>query len=119
MNTSRPRAASPRTGWQSADLVVTLVLLVIHGAVFVFSVYFSLGFADAVNCAVPCETPHPGTAYVVTDGGGLLAMIAAIAVSTVLLIRRRPAFWVPILGIGIQVVLLMIGFELATTVTTI
>ncbi|HEY9314477.1 hypothetical protein [Williamsia sp.] len=109
--------AGPRTTSQTVDYTMTVMLLVLQGLTFMASVYISLFFVMATDsCYGDCDTGPLTTAYAVTDGGGLVVMVSAIVASLVLLARRRLAFWVPLVGIGLQVVLLMAGVDIASSI---
>ncbi|WP_143695977.1 hypothetical protein [Williamsia sp. 1138] len=107
----------PRTTNQVVDVVMTVVLLVVHGLAFMVSAYISLFFAMATDsCYGECDTAPLTAAFVVTDGGGLLTLALAIIVSIVLLVRRCLAFWVPLVGIAIQIALVVAGAHLASSI---
>ncbi|ORM26955.1 hypothetical protein [Williamsia sp. 1135] len=107
----------PRTTNQVVDIVMTVVMLVVQGLAFLISVYISFFFGMATDsCSGECNTAPLDAAFVVTDGGGLATLALAIIVSIVLLVRRRLAFWVPLVGIAIQIALVIVGAHLASSV---
>jgi len=84
------------------DLVLTIVLLVVMiGAALLASfLSFFLAFAgDSCGASTTCDYDRMGTGMVVAMIGplavGLLALIAAVIV----LVLKRIAFWIPIVGI--------------------
>lgn len=68
------------------------------------------------SCSGECSSAPLDAAFVVTDGGGLLALALAIMVSIVLLVRRHLVFWMPLMGIGIQIGLVIAGAMIASSV---
>lgn len=103
---------SPRTGdvatTNTADLVATLVLLVVHGGLFA-ATYVLLGLL--VMSTDPCGYQKCGDpawidrAMNLNIWAGAALLVIDIAVAVVLLVRRKRAFFVPILGCLAQVAL--------------
>lgn len=117
MTFTQQPARPPRTTNQTVDIVMTVVLLVVQGLAFMVSVYISLFFGMATDsCSGECNTAPLDAAFLITDGGGLLTLALAIIVSIVLLVRRHLAFWVPLVGIAIQIGLVIAGLYLASSV---
>ena len=84
------------------DLVTTIVLLVvmIGGALLAAFLSFFLAFAsDPCGSGITCDYDRMGTGMLIAMIGplavGLLTLIAAIVV----LVLKRIAFWIPIVGI--------------------
>ncbi|BBN49401.1 MULTISPECIES: hypothetical protein [Mycobacterium avium complex (MAC)] len=103
---------SPRTGdvatTNTADLVATLVLLVVHGGLFA-ATYVLLGLL--VMSTDPCGYQKCGDpawidrAMNLNIWAGATLLVIDIAVAVVLLVRRKRAFFVPIIGCLAQVAL--------------
>lgn len=103
---------SPRTGdvatTNTADLVATLVLLVVHGGLFA-ATYVLLGLL--VMSTDPCGYQKCGDpawidrAMNLNIWAGATLLVIDIAVAVVLLVRRKRAFFVPIIGSLAQVAL--------------
>jgi len=103
---------SPRTGdvatTNTADLVATLVLLVVHGGLFA-ATYVLLGLL--VMSTDPCGYQKCGDpawidrAMNLNIWAGAALLVIDIAVAVVLLVRRKRAFFVPIIGCLAQVAL--------------
>ncbi|RNB51309.1 hypothetical protein EDM22_04570 [Agromyces tardus] len=88
------------------DLVLTIVLLLLMvGAGFVlFFLAFFLAFAsDSCGASSVCDSDRIATgmllAIVLPVALGLIALVAAV----VMLVLRRLAFWIPLVGIGLMV----------------
>lgn len=97
------RARRPVIVW---DLVLTIVLLVVMiGAGFVlFFLAFFLAFAsDSCGASSVCDSDRIATgmllAIVLPPALGLIALVAAV----VMLVLRRLAFWIPLVGIALMV----------------
>ena len=114
-----PVARPPRTGAQTADLVVTIVLLAVLGLfVWMVSFFVALGGMAAANCtSETCDFALlNGAVY-----GGMIApwmLGIAIAVWAVIrLVRRRWAWWVPVLGGVLASVCVLIAVGLISAAT--
>lgn len=101
-----PTDDTPRT--RPADLAGTLVLLIVHGCVFgaTFAVLGLLVMATdpcgSVKCGDPAWIDRAMT--LATWGGGAI-LLADVLVAGFRLVRRRRAFFVPIIGCVAQVAL--------------
>jgi hypothetical protein len=89
-----------------ADIAVTLVLLVVHGFLLAATVVL-LGLlvmgtdpCGAVKCGDPAWIDR---AMLLGIWGGAAVLVADFAVGVFLLVRRRTAFFVPIIGCVAQV----------------
>jgi hypothetical protein len=94
-----------------ADIAVTVVLLIVHGFLLAATVVL-LGLlvmgtdpCGAVKCGDPAWIDR---AMMLGIWGGAAVLVADFAVSVFLLVRRRTAFFVPIIG-GVAQVGLTIG----------
>ncbi|ROP48574.1 hypothetical protein EDF44_2688 [Rathayibacter sp. PhB185] len=120
------RPSGPGTPWTAArqrrpvrvwDLVLTMVLILCAlGATLLLS-YFGLFFAmasDACGGSNDCDGDLIGWGVLVAAGGVWVPFLAAVAVSIVLLVRRRIAFWVPIAGLALSFGCTVVGGWMAT-----
>ncbi len=89
-----------------ADIAATLVLLIVHGFLLVATVVL-LGLlvmgtdpCGSVKCGDPAWIDR---AMMLGVWGGAAVLIADFAVAVFLLVRRRTAFFVPIIGCLAQV----------------
>ena len=82
------------------DVVVTVVLLVLLGilAFFVSIFGFFLVMASDPCGAVECNTDLIGTGVLVAVSLPWVVLVAALVFAIIRLVRRRIAFWVPLVG---------------------
>jgi glucan phosphoethanolaminetransferase (alkaline phosphatase superfamily) len=95
-------SAPPRRPVIVWDLVLTIVLLVVMiGAALLASFFsFFLAFAsDSCGAAVTCDTDRIATGMLIAMIGPLLVGLLALIAAVVVLVLRRIAFWIPIVGI--------------------
>ena len=88
------------------DLVTTIVLLVIGGAIAIgltFFAFFLVFASDPCGASTVCDTDRMSAGFFLALLGPGAVTIAAIIVAVVLLIRRRISFWVPLVGIVLAV----------------
>ncbi|WP_127887570.1 DUF6264 family protein [Rathayibacter festucae] len=108
------RSRRPVRVW---DLVLTMVLILCAlGATLLLS-YLGLFFAMASDSCMggnDCDTGLIGWGVLVAAGGVWVPFLAAIAVSIVLLVVRRIAFWVPIAGLALSFGCTLLGGWMAT-----
>lgn len=111
-------AVPPRSPGLVADLIATLSLLALQGLVLVSSVYMSLFFAMATDScyADRCDTNNLRWAYVVADGGGVAVVVLSAIAASILMVRRRVAFWIPVVGLILQIFTFALGAGLAGSV---
>jgi hypothetical protein len=105
----------PARPTRTVDVIVTSFLVVTHVAVLGVSAFFSLFYAmasDPCSGGTSCDTGKITQAFVLTDGVGLVVLLAASIAAVLLMLRRHIAFWVPLLGIGVQVLLVTASFGL-------
>ncbi|MBM7502633.1 hypothetical protein JOD46_000090 [Agromyces aurantiacus] len=113
VETSAP-AKRPVIVW---DLVLTIVLLVLMaglGFVLFFFSFFLAFASDSCGASSVCDTDLIATGMLVAMtlpiGVGVLALVAAIIV----LVLRRVAFWIPIVGVVLMVGAFLLGAAIAT-----
>jgi hypothetical protein len=95
-------SAPPRRPVIVWDLVLTIVLLVIMiGAALLASFFsFFLAFAsDSCGAAVTCDTDRIATGMLIAMIGPLLMGLLALIAAVIVLVLKRIAFWIPIVGI--------------------
>ncbi|OBK51507.1 hypothetical protein [Mycobacterium sp. 1081908.1] len=91
-----------------ANVAATVVLLIVHGfllaATYVLLGLFVMGTdpCGTVKCGDPAWIDR---AMILGIWGGAAVLVADIAVAVFLLIRRRTAFFVPIIGCVAQIAL--------------
>lgn len=84
------------------DLVLTIVLLVLMvGAALLASfLSFFLAFAgDSCGASSVCDTDRIATGMLVAMIGPLFVGLIALIAAVIVLVLRRIAFWIPIVGI--------------------
>ena len=100
------------------DLVTTIVLLVLMiGAALVASfLSFFLAFAgDSCGASSVCDYDRMATGMMVAMIGPLLVGLLALIAAIILLVLRRIAFWIPLLGILLIVGVFIGGFALTAS----
>jgi Family of unknown function (DUF6264) len=109
-----PAGKRPVRTW---DVVLTIVLLVLDLILTAIMSFFGLFLAMASDsCGVrDCNTELIATGMMVGVGLPWLVLIITIVVAIVMLVRRRLAFWVPIVGGVLIVGSLILGFVVAGT----
>lgn len=100
------------------DLVLTIVLLVLMaglGFVLFFFSFFLAFASDSCGASSVCDTDLIATgmlvAMILPIAAGVLALIAAIIV----LVVKRVAFWIPIVGMALMVGAFALGAAIATS----
>ena len=97
--TSEPAPKRPLIVW---DLVLTIVLLVlmVGAALFASFLSFFLAFAgDSCGASVTCDTDRIATGMLIAMIGPLGFAVLALIAAVIVLVLRRIAFWIPIVGI--------------------
>lgn len=98
-----PAPRRPVVVW---DLVTTIVLLVIGGAIAIgltFFAFFLVFASDPCGASTVCDTDRMSAGFFVALLGPGAVTVATTIVAVVLLVRRRIAFWVPLAGIVLAV----------------
>jgi hypothetical protein len=99
----------PRRVW---DLVLTILLLVVYlGVTAMGSVLgFFLAFAsDSCGASSVCNVDQIGAGLTVAVYGVWAPVLVVLIVAIVLLVRRRLAFWVPLVGIALTIAIVVTG----------
>lgn len=95
-------SAPPRRPVIVWDLVLTIVLLVVMIGLALIASFFSffLAFAgDSCGASVECDTARMGAGMLIAMIGPLAAALLALIAAVVVLVLKRIAFWIPIVGI--------------------
>ncbi|CAM3134486.1 Vitamin K epoxide reductase family protein [Tsukamurella hominis] len=105
--------------WRIVDLVATIALFVVYAVGVLGLLYFSIFWVMATDScgANDCDYDKLGTAYVLNDIGGVVVYVVALVVAVILVVRRRPAFWLPLVGGAVQVGLLLAAMSQLSGVT--
>ena len=96
---SEPVGKRPVIVW---DLVLTIVLLVLMvGAALLASfLSFFLAFAsDSCGASATCDTDRIAAGMLVAMIGPLLVALLVLVAAIIVLVLKRIAFWIPIVGI--------------------
>lgn len=99
-------SAPPRRPVIVWDLVPTIVLLVVMVGLALLASFFSffLAFAgDSCGASVTCDTDRIAAGMLVAMIGPLAVALLALIAAVVVLVLKRIAFWIPILGIVLVV----------------
>lgn len=99
------------------DVVVTIVLLVLLLVEAMFVSFFGAFLAmasDPCGASVACNTDLIGLGVVFAMGAPWILLLLAAAIAIVLLVRRRVAFWVPLVGGVLVVASWFVGATIAT-----
>lgn len=94
--------------WRIVDLVATICLFGVYAFEVLALLYFSIFWTMAADsCGTAgCDYGKLSAAYVLNDIGGVVVYLVTLVVAVALLVLRKPAFWLPIVGGLIQVALL-------------
>lgn len=106
---SEPVAKRPVIVW---DLVLTIVLLVLMvGAALLASfLSFFLAFAsDPCGASVTCDTDRIAGGMLVAMIGPLAVGLLALVAAVVVLVLKRIAFWIPIVGLVLVIGVFVAG----------
>lgn len=95
--------------WRIVDLVATIALFVVYAVGVLGLLYVSIFWVMATDScgANDCDYGKLGTAYVLNDLIGIIVYVVALVAAVILVVRRRPAFWLPLVGGAVQVGLLL------------
>ncbi len=101
-----PPAPNRWPAWRIADLVGTIVLFGMYAVGLLALLYFSVFWAmatDSCSAASNCDYGKLDTAFVLNDICGIIVFLVSLIAGIVLLVLRKPAFWLPLLGGLIQI----------------
>ncbi|WP_173921602.1 hypothetical protein [Agromyces sp. Marseille-P2726] len=97
------------------DLVLTIVLLVlmIGAALLASFLSFFLAFAsDPCGSGITCDYDRMGTGMLIAMVGPLAVGMLALVAAVVVLVLKRVAFWIPLLGIVLIIAVFVAGAAL-------
>lgn len=100
------------------DLVLTIALLVvmIGAAVLASFLSFFLAFAgDSCGASVTCDTDRIAAGMLVAMIGPLAVAMLALIAGAVVLVLKRIAFWIPIVGIVLVAGVFVAGVALTAS----
>lgn len=108
-------SAPPKRPVVMWDLVLTIVLLVLMvGTAIVASfLSFFLAFAsDPCGSGITCDYDRMGTGMLIAMIGPLAVGLLALIAGVVVLVLRRIAFWIPLVGIVLVIAVFVAGAAL-------
>jgi hypothetical protein len=113
----QPYAASapPRRPVIVWDLVLTIVLavLMIGAALLASFLSFFLAFAsDPCGSGITCDYDRMGTGMLIAMIGPLMVGMLALIATVIVLVLKRIAFWIPLVGIVLVVAVFVGGAAL-------
>ena len=111
-------SAPPRRPVIVWDLVLTIVLLVVMIGLALLASFFSFFLAfggDSCGASVTCDTDRIAAGMLVAMIGPLAVALLALIAAVVVLVLRRIAFWIPILGIVLVVGVFVGGVALTVS----
>ncbi|MBT0568544.1 hypothetical protein [Williamsia sp. CHRR-6] len=115
MQPYQPHPKVKESAGRQADLVVSIVLTMLYGTamglIWFLSLFLSAFATDSCG-AQTCRYEYLAWALGITDIGGGVVLLAVLIAVAVRLGRRRTAWWIPLVGIGIQVILMAISLQL-------
>ncbi|HEY6799126.1 MAG TPA: hypothetical protein VI121_00655 [Agromyces sp.] len=93
------------------DLVLTIVLLVVMVGVALVASFLSFFLAFASDgCGLRnCDYDRMGTGMLIAMIGPLFVGLLALAGGVIMLVLRRIAFWIPIIGIVLAIGVFIVG----------
>lgn len=101
------------------DLVLTIVLLVLlvgGGLLLGFFAFLLLAFGgDSCGASSTCDYDVMTTGAFTAVGGVVLVGFLALVGSIVLLVLRRTAFWVPLVGLVLMIAAFWIGASISSS----
>ena len=122
MTTAQPESApivpaKPARTVAVWDLVLTIALLLfvllaagIAGAAGIFLVLLT----DSCGSGANCVEPQLDNGYFIATVGVWIPAVLAIIASIIVLILKRRAFWIPLVGIMLIVVTWVVGYTVLT-----
>ena len=108
-------SARPRRVW---DLVLTIVGIIAYLALTALTsaVSFFIVFAgDSCGASSVCNDDQIANGILVMLGGVWVPTLFVLAGSIVLLVTRRIAFWVPLVGALLTIAIAFVGFALVVS----
>ena len=118
--TSAPAAPvhpRPRRSW---DLILTIVLLIAYllgTLVASFSAFFLAFAGDSCGASSVCDYDQMSAGMIVALIGVWIPALVVVIGAIVLLVLRRLAFWVPLVGGALTIIISIIGW--AVTISAV
>jgi|tagenome__1003787_1003787.scaffolds.fasta_scaffold19845896_2 hypothetical protein len=106
---------SPRPPLRTWDLVLSIVLLALNAGLALLLLMlapFLVMASDPCGSGTQCNTDQMGVGIGIAFLGPLVMLGLGIAGAVVLLILRKPAFWVPIVSLVLTVGVFLFGAAL-------
>jgi len=97
------------------DIVLTIVFLVVSVGVNALGSYLGvmLAFAsDSCSTVTPCNYDQISAGMLIAIFGPWVGFVVVTSCSIILLVKRRRAFWVPLVGTALTVALVGVGIAL-------
>ncbi len=110
------RPPAPRS--RPLDVTVTILELLVLAMGALVASFFGLFLgmvSDGCGGSVQCDTGRIGAGVLVAAGSPWVVLLIATCWSTVRMVRRRVAFWVPLLAVPVWAGLLALGVALAVS----
>ena len=113
----QPAAAAKRPiiMWDLVTTIVLLVLMIGAGLLASFLSFFLAFAGDSCGASSVCDYDRMATGMMVAMIGPLLVGLLALIAAIILLVLRRIAFWIPLLGILLIVGVFVGGFALTAS----
>ena len=112
-------APTPRRPVIMWDLVLTIVLLVlmtVGGLALAFFAFLLLAFGgDSCGASSTCDYDVMTTGAFAAIGGVVLVGLVALIGAIVMLVLRRIAFWIPLVGIALMIAAFWIGASISSS----
>ena len=109
--------AAPVRTVKAWDIVLTIALILIGSGLVAVLVILGalLGVAGDRCSEFSCSFTQIGLGILVAIAAPVVLFLIAIVVSIVMLVKKRRAFWVPLVGIVLAVIGWVIGFLMVST----
>jgi uncharacterized BrkB/YihY/UPF0761 family membrane protein len=99
------------------DVILTIGLILLGGIIVGILVVFGalLGFASDSCNEISCSFTQIGIGIIVAVFAPVVIFLIATVISIVALVRRKRAFWIPLVGIVVAILGWVVGFLLVST----
>ena len=118
----QPVIVRPRRVRKTWDLVTTIILFVVYVFGLFFTSFlsaFALAFgSDSCGASSLCNSSQMGTGFAISVIGPWFPLLMVLVVSIVFLVTRRIAFWIPLAGIVLSILITVAGFVITFTAVT-
>ena len=113
-----PMSAPPKRPLVVWDLVLTIVLLVLMVGVALVAAFLSffLAFAsDSCGASAACDYDRIATGMLIAMIGPLVVGLIALVAAVIVLVLKRIAFWIPLVGIVLIIAVFFGGAALTAS----